>query len=157
MVPVACEKIQSVLTNTSLFGLISLLMFAGCDSGTSASGGSTASEDPDPIVAQKAVAGVGKEGQGLKDKQGVAGIIAGPISAMVNVKQKVALEIQVKQAVDLYKALNGRFPESHDEFMREIVDKNRIQLPELPDGAVYHFNSEKGELWVYPEEEVPTS
>ena len=78
-----------------------------------------------------------------------------PAIALSNVKQKAVLEIQVKQAVDLFRASEGRYPSSHEEFMEKCVTPNRIQLPELPAGAVYHFNSEKGELWVYPEDEVP--
>ncbi len=116
--------------------------------------------DPDAgqaaeIVSQKAVAGVGKKGQSLKDTQGVAKIIATPLAAMANVEQKMQLEINLQRALQLYQATEGRLPRSHQEFMDKVVIPNRIQLPELPAGAVYHFNVEKGELWVYPEDEVP--
>lgn len=118
---------------------------------------STQTTEDAEIVAQEALAGVGKEGQSLQNSQGVAKIITGPFSALANFKQKAALEMQVKPALNMFRATNGRFPNSHEEFMEQIVKVNRIQLPELPEGAVYHFNSEKGELWVYPEDEVPTS
>lgn len=107
------------------------------------------------IQAQKAVAGVGKQGQKLREHKGVAKIISGPVSALFSVKQKAALEIQVTQAVNLFRASEGRFPKSHQEFMDKCVTPNKIQLPELPEGAVYQFNSKKGELWVYDEDEVP--
>lgn len=114
----------------------------------------TAPEAP-AVVAQKAVAGVGKQGQKLREHSDVAKIISGPAAALINVKQKAILEIQVPHALQLFQATEGRMPKSHDEFMEKIVQFNQLTLPELPDGAVYHFNTELGELWVYPENEVP--
>ncbi|GAB5404993.1 MAG: hypothetical protein Aurels2KO_32240 [Aureliella sp.] len=106
-----------------------------------------------PVAAQKATAGVGKQGQKLKDEPD---IIAGPVKVLFKFKQQAVLDIQIPQALQLFKASNGRMPKSHDEFMQQIVEANRLQLPELPDGAVYRFNTEKGELWVYPAEEAPS-
>lgn len=131
-----------------------LIISLGCQAEPS----STPSAGPQPTTqmqAQKATAGVGKRGQSLQDDQGVAKIVSGPASALLKVEQKVVLDIQIPQALQLFKASNGRFPKSHDEFMSQIVQANRLQLPELPDGMVYRFNSEKGELWVYPEAEAP--
>jgi hypothetical protein len=48
-------------------------------------------------------------------------------------------------------AEKGRNPRNHDEFMRDIVEFNRIPLPKLPTGMVYRYDSEKAELWVVPE------
>ncbi len=110
---------------------------------------------PTEVVAQKAVAGVGKQGQSLRNDTGVAKMISGPASALFNVKQKAVLEIQIPQALQLFQATEGRLPKSHDEFMQRIVQENKLVLPELPEGAVYHFNIEIGELWVYPKDEVP--
>lgn len=107
------------------------------------------------IQAQKAVTGVGKQGQSLKDNEGIAKVISGPAAALINFKQKAVFEIQIPQALNLFQGLEGRLPKSHQEFMEKIVTANRIQLPELPAGAVYRFNTEKGELWVYPEDEAP--
>jgi hypothetical protein len=107
------------------------------------------------VTAQQAVAGVGKKGQSLRDNTGLAlAITAGP-ATLLNLEQKAVLEFQIPPAVQMFKATEGRFPKSHEEFMQKIIEPNRLVLPTLPDGAVYHFNSEKGELWVYPEAEVP--
>jgi hypothetical protein len=105
--------------------------------------------------AQKATAGVGKKGQSLRDNKGVASIISMPAATFFNVEQKMVLDVQVPKALQLFQATEGRFPKSHEEFMQKIVQANQFSLPELPAGAVYHFDSEKGELWVYPEGEVP--
>ncbi len=107
------------------------------------------------VVAQKAVAGVGKQGQSLRNDTGVAKMISGPAAALFNVKQKAVLDIQIPHALQLFQATEGRLPKSHDEFMEKIVTANNLVLPELPAGAVYRFNTDKGELWVYPEDELP--
>ncbi len=114
----------------------------------------TAGDTP-AIEAQEALAGVGKEGQLLRDHSDTQKIISGPLSAYLHVKQVAALEIQIPQALNLFQATNGRLPKSHEEFMKEIVEFNQIKLPELPAGAVYRFNTQEGKLWVYPEDEVP--
>ncbi|MCC7337672.1 MAG: hypothetical protein IT422_21495 [Pirellulaceae bacterium] len=110
---------------------------------------------PAEVVAQQAVAGVGKQGQSLRNDTGVAKMISGPASVLFNTKQKAVLEIQIPQALKLFEASEGRMPKSHDEFMQRIVQANNLALPQLPEGAVYQFNTEKGELWVYPANEVP--
>ncbi|GIW97593.1 MAG: hypothetical protein KatS3mg111_0926 [Pirellulaceae bacterium] len=106
-------------------------------------------------TAQKAVAGVGMGGQRLADHTEAQKIISGPVAQLRNFQQRAVFEIQIPQALQLFQATEGRLPRSHGEFMEKIVRANRLQLPELPPGIVYRFNVEKGELWVYPEEEAP--
>ncbi len=142
----------------SRFGQLGLLL--GCLSfsqgcGPTAPPPAATSPEAAAIVAQKAVAGVGKQGQKLREHSDVAKIISGPAATLINVKQKAILEIQIPHALQLFQATEGRMPKSHDEFMEKIVQFNQLTLPELPEGAVYHFNTELGELWVYPENEVP--
>ena len=140
--------------------LICCCLAIGCAPPQSTTGGGAAGapseEGSGSVVAQKAVAGVGKQGQLVDKHSDVQKIVSGPAGALFKVKQKAVLEIQIPQALQLFKATNGEFPKNHQEFMTHIVEANRLQLPELPEGAVYHFNSEKGELWVYPEDEVPS-
>jgi len=136
-------------TNLAICAL--LAVGVGCEPPSSPTTDTPAPE----IVAQKAEAGVGKAGQKLQQHSDAQKIISGPANALLQFRQKAPLEIQVPHALNLFKALEGRFPKSHEEFMEKIVKANNIQLPELPEGAVYHFNTEKGELWVYPEDEVP--
>jgi hypothetical protein len=112
-------------------------------------------EPPAEVAPQKAVAGVGRQGQKLKDDTGVARIISGPAASLFNFQQKAVLDIQIPQALQLFQATEGRMPKSHEEFMQKIVQANRLVLPDLPAGAVYRFDPDKGELWVYPEHEAP--
>lgn len=112
-------------------------------------------DSQEKIQAQPARAGVGKKGQSLQDDTGVAKIISGPAAALFNIEQKMVLEVQIPQALQLFKATEGRFPKSHEEFMERIVKANRLQLPELPERGVYRFDPDKGELWVYDQDDVP--
>jgi hypothetical protein len=142
---------------TILIVLLSIGFIVGCAE-QAEQGAAVADAQTQPandILAQKAVAGVGKQGQKLNQHSDAQKIISGPAAALINFKQKAVLEIQIPQALQFFKASEGRMPKSHDEFMTKIVEANRLQLPELPEGAVYRFNTEKGELWVYPENEAP--
>ena len=108
-----------------------------------------------PATAEKAVAGVGKRGQSLADNTGIAKAISEPANVFFKLEQKAVLEWNIPQALSYFQASEGRMPKSHEEFMTKIVEANKLVLPELPAGRVYQFNPEKGELWVYPEDQVP--
>lgn len=131
--------------------LLSCLSAVGCAPAPS----NTASPDTGTIEAQEALAGVGKQGQSLRNQSDTQKILSGPLSAYLHVKQLAELEIKIPHALNLFQATHGRFPKSHEEFMKEIVEFNQIKLPELPAGAVYRFNTQEGKLWVYPEDEAP--
>lgn len=109
-----------------------------------------------PQEAQKAGVGVGEKGRSLEggSENNPATIISGPAAAYFRTKEKIVFEIQIPQAMNLYMAEKGRNPRNHDEFMRDIIDLNRIPLPKLPSGMVYRYDSEKGELWVIPEKDL---
>ena len=135
-----------------LLVIASLVTSIGCSPATPTA---NSPATPTNVTAQKAVAGVGKKGQSLNDNTGIArAITAGP-ATLLNFQQKAVLDIQIPQALQLFNATEGRLPKSHEEFMQKIVEANRLVLPELPAGGVYRFNTEKGELWVYPEAEAP--
>ena len=78
---------------------------------------------------------------------------AAPVSAFFKAKERIAFDIAVPQAVNLFQASEGRFPKSHEEFMEKIIKANRIELPKLPEGMTYRFHSDTGELWVHPIDE----
>jgi len=104
-------------------------------------------------VAQKAGVGVGVRGDSLRNEEGIGKMIAAPAVAYFNVREKAVFEIQIPHALNLYKALEGKLPKSHEEFMAKIVRANAIQLPELKPGMQYRYRpdqGELGELWVEP-------
>ena len=111
-----------------------------------------ATEPAAPFEAKKAGVGVGKSMQAL-EKHGTTGdVVAGPAKVLFRTKEKIVFEIQIPQALNLYKAEHGKGPQSHEEFMEKIIRANRIRLPKLPPGQRYEFDVEKQELWVVPDE-----
>ena len=54
---------------------------------------------------------------------------------------------QIKHEVDLFNALEGRYPKDYDEFMTRII-KPGIRLPVLPGGWKYAYDVENHELQV---------
>jgi hypothetical protein len=65
-------------------------------------------------------------------------------------KEKISFEIEVPHALQLYKALSpdGRGPKTHEEFMTNVIEANRIKLPLLPPEHRYVYNPETEELMV---------
>ena len=66
---------------------------------------------------------------------------------------------QIKHALDLYEAENGRYPKDYKEFMEEIIKKNNIALPQLPYYLEYGYDEKEHKLIIleYPDrmKEVP--
>jgi len=97
----------------------------------------------------KADVGVGKKGRSLDEyDSGVEGAIAGPARAYFGFREKAIFQMQIPNAMRLYKGANGTNPKSHDEFMSKIIEANNIQLPELNAGQKYVYDPEKAELMV---------
>jgi hypothetical protein len=116
-----------------------------------------AAPSPPPMQDQVAKTGVGVKGDSLNDIQGNDPrlLIAGPVKAYFNVREKVVFEIGLPKAEQMFNALNGRNPKSHDEYMKEVVKANAISLPELPQGMVYRYHVDTNELWVEAEKKAP--
>jgi hypothetical protein len=141
----------------SLFGIAAccLLTAVGCQPVTDTSVQEATPPAAPSLPAQKATAGVGKQGEKLLGHNDAQRIISGPASELFQLRQRAVFDIQIPQALNLYKATHGRAPRSHEEFVSQVLQPNGIALPELRTGMVYQFNTEKEELWVYPENEVP--
>ncbi len=119
------------------FSLASCVMFAGCEPKP------TASNPPAPTApteSVKAQVGVGAKGRSLDHETGVGKMVSAPVSALFAVKERVAFDIQIPQALGLFCATEGRFPKSHEEFMEKIIKANMIELPVLPDGHKYVYD-----------------
>jgi hypothetical protein len=59
-----------------------------------------------------------------------------------------AAKLQITQAINLFHAEHGRYPKDYDEFMKQIVEPNQIQLPVLPGNVKYQYDVENHELVV---------
>ncbi|MFO0944910.1 MAG: hypothetical protein U1D30_03020 [Planctomycetota bacterium] len=46
----------------------------------------------------------------------------------------------IDSALNVFHALNGRYPKDHKEFMEKIIKENNIKLPVLPGGKKYEYD-----------------
>lgn len=89
--------------------------------------------------------GVGIKGRSLDQHEG---LIVTPAKTLFKAKERIAFEIAIPHALNLYIATNGDAPKTHAEFMQKVVIDNNIQLPLLPPGHQYEYDPESKELMV---------
>jgi hypothetical protein len=133
--------------------ILACMVVVGCETKESASPPATPLESPPP-AAVKAGVGVGQQGRSLDGDTGVQQMISAPVSAFFKAKERIAFDVQVPHAVNLFRATEGRLPKNHEEFMEKIIQANQIPLPKLPEGMIYRFHPDSGELWVHPSNET---
>ena len=153
------SEILSSAFLTSTF--IGVLCLAGCDAGKPQKTGPVA--DPPPVVVdekpapsakepERVLVDIGDNVSGRADfaKDGEKSImspITVPLGAYFTVKDRLPM-LQLQQAMNLYKASNdNKLPATHEDFMRDIIEYNKINLPPLrkPDDK-YQYDPESGEL-----------
>ncbi len=83
-----------------------------------------------------------------KDSRSHARSIMTPVAAYFGAREQIVLTIQIPDVMNTFKALNGRNPKSHEEFMKVIIKPSGIKLPDLPPDAKYVYDPQKGELTV---------
>jgi hypothetical protein len=89
--------------------------------------------------------GVGKKGQNY----GGPGIVTTPVEAYFRAEERIAFEVQIPKAMQLYKAEhNNKGPKTHEEYMNIIIKENGVQLPELPAGEEYLYDPKTEQLLV---------
>jgi len=73
-------------------------------------------QEPD-MPDQIAKVGVGLKGNSLDDINGNDPrlLLAGPVKAYFNAREKIVFEIQLPQSANLFNALNSRNPKTHEE------------------------------------------
>jgi hypothetical protein len=97
---------------------------------------------PEPVL-KKAEKGVGAKGRGYGE-----GVVATPVATYFAVRERIAFDIQIPHAMNLFKAAEGRAPKTHEEFMEKIVKENQINLPKLPEGDRYIYDPKQEQLMV---------
>ena len=146
-------KIQSLCVLLTSFAFA--FAFASCSKPTTPAASKTkmdsdqAQKNSQKQTRRKAEAGVGKKGQKLKDHRGP---LATPAKAMFKAEQQIMF-LKVQQALTAFEILNDRYPNSHDEYMEKVIKANNLNLPELPVGQRYEFDTETHELMVVGAEE----
>lgn len=73
--------------------------------------------------------------------------ITGPLAALQNAREKIP-QLAIQHAINLFQASEGRYPASFDEFMTRIIQENRINLPQLPQGLTWEYDVEAHQLLV---------
>jgi len=101
---------------------------------------------PPEMVQKKAAVGVGEKGH--YDAPVIVSPIVVPVATLFAAKEKIAFEIEIPEAMKLFKATEDRVPKSHEEFMQRIIKENHIILPLLPEGHHYVYDPKRGELMV---------
>ncbi len=86
--------------------------------------------------------GMGEKGRGYGSSY-----IAVVCASYWQVKERMAINL-IQHAMDLYKAENGSFPKTQEEFMQKIIKDNDIKLPVLPEGHKYEYDPKEGQLMV---------
>jgi hypothetical protein len=62
-----------------------------------------------------------------------------------------AIILQHQSAIKNFQATNGYFPKSHEEYVKEIVDKELVILPPPDDGYEYWYRPEDPmQIWLRP-------
>jgi hypothetical protein len=130
--------------------------------------GSTASGVP-PMPAPPASNGgsiLGKKTDDVRDAQQEIAAGAQKVEPRVTGKDPITVtgsayaaivgrteQLRIKQAIDIFKATNDRYPRDYDEFKKEILDANGIRLTQLPYYQKYGYDAEKHELIIleYPQ------
>jgi hypothetical protein len=94
---------------------------------------------------EEAAAGVGVKG---KDYGG-PGFVTTPIEQYFRTGERIAFEVQIPNAMKLYKAAHdNKGPKTHEEFMEVIVKENGVSLPELPEGDEFLYDPKSEQLLV---------
>ena len=106
-----------------------------------------------PVAPRVAETGVGASTQRLEDQDSIGKAISTPAAAYFRTQEKIVFEIQLPKTMDLFRATEGRSPNSHDEFMRRIIGEGMVKLPKLPEGQMYRYHPDDGQLWVEPKSE----
>jgi hypothetical protein len=88
-------------------------------------------------TAEKAQVGVGTKGRDY----GGPGFVTTPVQEYFRAGERIAFEVQIPNAMKLYKAEHdNKGPKTHEEFMNIIIKENAVALPELPAGEEYFYD-----------------
>lgn len=83
----------------------------------------------------------------------VDSVVLGAAQAYRPMIEQVA-KLEIQHAINLFHALEGRYPKDYDEFMKRIIKENGIQLPELGEKYEYQYD-EKNHALVIVEKSPP--
>ena len=65
-----------------------------------------------------------------------------------------AAQMQMKPAIEMYRAETGEYPKDYDEFMDKIIKRHGIKLPVLPGERQYQYDVKNHKLIVVEKEQT---
>jgi hypothetical protein len=70
------------------------------------------------------------------------GVIATPIESLFAFRENAVFKIQIPDAMNKFKGIEGRAPKDNDEFMEKIIKANMIRLPKemLQEGERFMYD-----------------
>lgn len=80
--------------------------------------------------------------------------ITGALEAYEPLKQQIS-QLGIEHAIQLFHALEGRYPKDYDEFMQRVIAENNIRLPVLGKGFRYEYDVENHKLLIVQKSETP--
>lgn len=104
--------------------------------------------EEEKFVEVKADVGVTHKADWEDSSEKAMSIVTVPLATYFKAQEMSVFRMQIPSAMNLYKAEIGEFPKTEEEFMKNIIEKNQIILPELPEGDSYFYNPETAELMV---------
>jgi hypothetical protein len=121
--------------------LVALLLMGGC--------AETAPSSPKPPQTTNDIGefdpNAGNEVVPLEAK--VTDPITGPLAVLKKVQVQLPT-LLIDQALNLYNANEGRYPQTHDEFMTQIIKANNLKLPQLPADQQYQYDVASHQLLI---------
>ena len=170
------NRLQSIVLSVGLLCAFVITIMSGCDLAkpqnqqenrqpAGMEGAADVPQDPpaqqesapkeDDTVTVKAEVGVGSKGSSYaKPTGGPMDIITVPISAGFRTRERISFML-IDDAMNKFKAEHDRLPDSHAEFVMEIIQKGNIMLPKLPEGQEYIYDPKDGELKVRKPRDTP--
>ena len=85
--------------------------------------------------------------QVVRPKVNITNPVTGPLQAFEPMKQQIA-QLGIDHAINLFRALEDRYPKDHNEFMQRVIKENNIRLPEPSRGFAYQYDVENHKLLV---------
>jgi len=79
------------------------------------------------------------------------GMLSTTLRGGIAAEQKLGMA-NVEHATNIYYGLEGKFPETHEEFMEGVIEFNQIQLEPLKEGWEYRYDPETHSLMKRPTE-----
>ena len=133
--------------------LLTVAWMFGCEPASEVSNNSPAAPPPPPPPAGEVAAAnsvdeqqqpkgeVAKSGFGAKGHYESNDLLSVTVSARFRAEERLLLG-KITHGLQLYKATHGDYPDTHEEFWKEIIEKNFIAMPKLKPGEEYRYDPE---------------